>query len=158
MSPTPWPLILLGRMGGIGFGLRVILLMWFNCSHLTPSRFLGGFGRLGSVVSIRYQKWSFKFLISLGRGITLQILFLSMLWGWRSIRGGLPPRLSALCWLAMIAWVESLFVFPDVVCFSFLWPAHHCFCWECLPWFLCFSDFCYFSFYSFFIIIWMDTA
>ncbi|KAK3225274.1 hypothetical protein Dsin_005136 [Dipteronia sinensis] len=49
------PLILLGRMGGIDSGLRVILLMWFNCSPLAPSRFLGGFDRLGKAVSIRYR-------------------------------------------------------------------------------------------------------
>ncbi|KAK3222526.1 hypothetical protein Dsin_009551 [Dipteronia sinensis] len=42
-------------------------------------------------------------LISLGRRMRLQTLFLSMCWGWRSIRGGLTPCLSAPCWLAMIA-------------------------------------------------------
>ena len=38
-----WLLILLGSMSGIGYSLRVTLLICFSCSLLTLSRFLGRF-------------------------------------------------------------------------------------------------------------------
>ncbi|KAK3204953.1 hypothetical protein Dsin_018999 [Dipteronia sinensis] len=71
-----WPLILLGSMGGIEYGLSAILLTWFSFYLLVLRWFLRGFVKCGSVASCR---WIFRFPIFSRRGIMLQMRFLNIL-------------------------------------------------------------------------------
>ena len=107
---------LTGSIGGIESGLRVIILMWFSFFLFVLSWFLGGFVRRGSTISSKSCIWIFRFHIFLGRGIKLQIRFLSMLWSFRLILGGsLPRRYVLLYW----QWLHGPRVFSFFLMFSF---------------------------------------
>ncbi|KAK3212669.1 hypothetical protein Dsin_017375 [Dipteronia sinensis] len=106
-----WPLSLLGSMYGVGYGLRVILLIWFSCSLLALSRFLSKFIRRDITVFSRFRRWILRCPIFSGRGIRLWMPYLNMLWSWRQILSGSPLCRSVPRLLAMTAWAGVFMVF-----------------------------------------------